>query len=284
MTNFQKFSKEKQYLLGVSPATIEWYEQSLKWLPSENPSQSDLKDVVLRMREANLKPTGINSRARAINSYLHWNSGSDSPRCTPVCKHPKMPRLKEPETILPAFTIEQVKRLVSWKARTKTERRLYLLVLFLLDTGCRISEALSLRVKKIDFDNLLVTLHGKGDKERRVPFSYELRKVMYRYISEFDRKPETLLFVTRSSTQLCRRVMLRDVKQLCRDLGFEPPVRTLHSFRHTFAVHYLRKGGSVFHLQKALGHTSLEMSRNYANLLTEDLQAVHQKVSILGGL
>ena len=51
---------------------------------------------------------------------------------------------------------------------------------------------------------------------------------------------------------------------------------------HTFAVNYLRKGGSVFHLQKMLGHSSLEMTRRYANLMTEDLQAVHQRLSLLG--
>jgi integrase/recombinase XerD len=75
--------------------------------------------------------------------------------------------------------------------------------------------------------------------------------------------------------------MLRDVKLLCRKLGFEPPARTLHSFRHTFAVNYLRKGGSVFHLQKVLGHSTLEMTRRYCNLMTEDLQATHQQCSLL---
>jgi integrase/recombinase XerD len=75
--------------------------------------------------------------------------------------------------------------------------------------------------------------------------------------------------------------MLRNVKSLCTRLGFDPPRRTLHAFRHTFAVNYLRRGGSVFHLQKVLGHSTLEMTRRYANLLTEDLQAVHQRVSLL---
>ena len=73
--------------------------------------------------------------------------------------------------------------------------------------------------------------------------------------------------------------MLRAVKNHCDRLGFPPPPRTLHSFRHTFAVNYLRRGGSVFHLQKVLGHSTLEMTRRYANLVTADLQAVHERVS-----
>ncbi len=48
-----------------------------------------------------------------------------------------------------------------------------------------------------------------------------------------------------------------------------------------FAVSYLRRGGSAFHLQKVLGHSTLEMARRYANLVTTDLQAVHKRVSLL---
>jgi integrase/recombinase XerD len=104
---------------------------------------------------------------------------------------------------------------------------------------------------------------------------------LFRYIADFNRKPHCLLLATRNETQLGRRVVLRAVKNLCNRLGFDPPARTLHSFRHTFAVNYLRRGGSVFHLQKVLGHSTLEMTRRYANLMTEDLQAVHERVSLL---
>ena len=77
------------------------------------------------------------------------------------------------------------------------------------------------------------------------------------------------------------RDQLRDVKLLCKRLGIVPPERTIHAFRHTFAVNYLRRGGSVFHLQKVLGHSSLEMTRRYADLVTEDLSAIHERVSLL---
>jgi integrase/recombinase XerD len=154
-------------------------------------------------------------------------------------------------------------------------------VLLLLDTGCRISEALTVRVRDIDMENLLVTLDGKGSKQRVVPFSFELRKAIFRFMRDFGRKVDALLFANRGETGLGRRNMLRDVKLLCKRLGFTPPARTLHAFRHTFAVNYLRRGGSVFHLQKVLGHSTLEMTRRYANLMTEDLQAVHERVSLL---
>jgi integrase/recombinase XerD len=149
--------------------------------------------------------------------------------------------------------------------------------MMLLDTGTRIDEVLTLRTQDVDMDNLLLTVTGKGRKQRRIPFSFELRRVLYRHIA--DR--QGLVFATRHGKKLGRRNVLRDVKLLCRKLGFAPPERTLHAFRHTFAVNYLRRGGGVFHLQKVLGHSSLDMTRRYASLMTEDLQAVHQQISLL---
>lgn len=151
----------------------------------------------------------------------------------------------------------------------------------LLDTGCRITEALTLHVSEIDFTNMLVTLDGKGRKQRVVPFSFELRKALFRYVTDFSRKPDALLLASRNETRLGRRVMLRDVKLLCKRLDFTPPARTLHAFRHTFGANYIRRGGSVFHLQKMLGHSTLEMTRRYANLVTADLSAVHERLSLL---
>jgi integrase/recombinase XerD len=277
---FSQFKRERQYLNNVSETTLEWYTHAFKWLPSESPTQEELKDAVLRMREKGLKATGCNSAIRAINAYLHWlhNAGT---KCSPACIHPRIAQIKEPDLVLPTFSVPQVRLLVKWKPKGFYQRRLHLIVLFLLDTGCRITEALKLRVCEIDLENMLVTLDGKGRKQRVVPFSFELRKALFRFIRDFGRKVDALLFANRSETRLGRRNVLRDVKNLCKRLGFTAPARTLHACRHTFAVNYLRRGGSVFHLQKALGHATLEMTRRYVNLLTEDLQAVHERISIL---
>jgi integrase/recombinase XerD len=278
---FEHFIRERQYLANVTPATIAWYRNSLRWLRTESPTQDDLKDAVMRMRAKGLKATGCNSAIQALNSYAHWAYAGSDCKCGSGCTHPKIARLKTPDLVLPTFTDQQIRQLVTLKPKRKYQRRLHTLILFMLDTGCRISEALTLRVSDLDSENLLVKLDGKGRKQRVVPFSFELRKALYRHCKEFDRKSDSLLFANRTETALGRRNVLRDVKVLCRNLGFTPPGRTLHAFRHTFAVNYLRRGGSVFHLQKVLGHSTLEMTRRYANLVTADLQAVHERVSLL---
>ncbi|HLV86867.1 MAG TPA: tyrosine-type recombinase/integrase [Candidatus Sulfotelmatobacter sp.] len=157
MTKFEAFAKEKQYLLGVSPATLEWYEQSLRWLNIESPTEQELKDAVLRMRTAGLKPSSCNSRIRAINSYLTWLK---SPH--------RIPRLKEPIRTLPTFSAQDIQRFLSWKPKTSTQRRLRCLLLMLADTGARIGEDLSLRWSDVDWDSMLLILHGKGANDIHV--------------------------------------------------------------------------------------------------------------------
>ncbi len=285
MSRFDDFIRERRFLHNVSAHTISWYTHAFHWLPTEEPTQAQLRDVVLRMREKGLKETGCNAAIRAINAYLHWNSGAER-KCGAGCNHPRLQQLKEPQNVLPTLTEAQIKSLVHWKPKPKHfyQRRLHLLTLVLLDTGCRITEALTLHVSEADLENLLIRFDGKGRKQRIVPFSLVLRKALHRYITDFSIKPDSLLFSTAEGTSVSRITALRGVKVLCRRLGFDPPGRTLHAFRHSFAVFYLRRGGSVFHLQKVLGHSSLEMTRRYANLVTADLQAVHERISLLSPL
>jgi integrase/recombinase XerD len=257
MNRCDQFIKERKYLLNVSPSTISWYQHAFKWLPSESPSEPELKMMVMRMRERGLKPTGCNAVIRAVNCYLRW-SGSTL----------KIAKLKEPEFVIQTFTEKQVRLLLGIKPKNDHERRLHLLVLLLFDTGCRISEALGIAWADVDWDNLLLTLHGKGRKDRIVPISMELRKALWKH------KDAGLWTFGRCAA-------LRSVKSLCRRLGFEPPSRTLHSFRHTFGTAWIRRGGSVAALQRILGHTTITMSMRYVHLQTDDLAKQHQQISML---
>jgi integrase/recombinase XerD len=268
LPKFQQFIRERQYLKNVSPATVAWHTHNLKWLKSESPSQAELNDAVIRMREKGLRATGCNSAIRSINAYLRW-IGSEC----------HLQQMKEPQLILPIYTTAQVKLLVSWKPRGFYEQRLHLMILILLDTGCRITEALTIHITDCDLDNLLVTLDGKGSKQRKVPISLNLRRQLYVWTKGF--RQDDFVLATRNGQRLDRHIMLRDVKRLCFRLGFKPPAKTLHACRHTYATHYIQSGGNVVCLQRLLGHSHIETTMRYVHIQTQDLQTVHERHSLL---
>lgn len=263
-TSFERFVQERRYLYNVSPNTENLYR--IAWAKWERYGP-DPVGFVSGMRNAGVSAGGCNVHIRSLNAYFRWAGLS------PIRK------LKTEDKIPATFTATDIQKLLKYKVG-KRERRTYLLVLALLDTGMRINEALSLKRNDVDLDNLLLRVSGKGAKQRLVPFSYELRKHLWKHLSSHT---WDFLFSTRDGKKLAHRNTLRDVKLLCESAGVKPPSRLLHSFRHTFAVNYLRRGGSVFHLQQALGHSTLDMSRRYANLCTDDLKQMHQRVSLLQG-
>jgi hypothetical protein len=59
MPSFEQFIRERQYLSNVTPATLDWYKHSFKWLRTESPSQDELKNAVMRMREKGLKQAAV---------------------------------------------------------------------------------------------------------------------------------------------------------------------------------------------------------------------------------
>ena len=132
-----------------------------------------------RCERRGLKACSVNSYRTAINAYLHWVSHPDT-KCGPGCAHPRVPKLKDEQRILPTFSTADIEKIMKWKPKGFCQTRLHVKVLMLADTGCRISEANELQWLEVDFDNLLLKLHGKGAKDRLIPFSFELRRHLWR--------------------------------------------------------------------------------------------------------
>ncbi len=176
-----------------------------------------------------------------------------------------------------SLTDEELKIIVRYKPKTFTEKRLQSVLLLMIDTGLRIHECLTLEKTKIDFDNLLLLVVGKGNKERIVPFSYELRKILFKYSATH---PFELLFCTKNGCKVSYDNILRDFYILAKKLGIKPD-GAFHAFRRTFATNYVRNGGSPFVLQRMLGHTTLQQTNVYIKLVTEDLQKEQHRTSLL---
>jgi site-specific recombinase XerD len=177
------------------------------------------------------------------------------------------------------FSQEQVRRFVNYKPSGKNLTRAQMAVLVMLDCGLRVSECLGLTPADVDFDNLVIRVKGKGNKQRLVPMSIELRKRLYRYSVKH---PGPFVLGTQRGTRVTVRNFQRDMKLIGERLGMAGVRCSPHTLRHTFAVSYLRACGNLFYLSRILGHTSVTTTEKYLQSLgVEDLQAVHDRLSLL---
>jgi integrase/recombinase XerD len=282
---FEQFLAQRRYLKNVTPSTIEWYQTAFKALqkahdtPTPAFTKSSLQQFVVSLRQRGVKPISCNTYIKALNAFCLWlrDEGHHTDRL-------ELSLLKVEQRIIQTLTDEQLQLLLTQKPKRFDQWRLHALVCLLLDAGLRIEEALTLRRSDVDFDNLLVTVFGKGRKERRVPFSFELRKVLFRY----DQVRTTQcprcerFFPSRRGSSWDQRNSLRGLHLLQEKLVL--PMFGWHRLRHTFATNYLRQGGDIVRLSMVLGHTQITTTQRYLHLLTEDLSASHQKVSILNRL
>jgi integrase/recombinase XerD len=282
---FEQFLAQRRYLKNVTPSTIEWYETAFKALqrvqdsPAPAVTKASLQAFVIALRQRGVKPISCNTYIKAVNAFCRWLH-EEGHRPTRI----ELPLLKCEKRVIQTLTDDQMRALLSVKPHSFEQWRLHALVALLLDTGLRIDEALTLRRVNLDFDNLLVTAFGKGRKERRIPFSFELRKTLYRYDRvRLARCPRAeLLFPSRQGTSWDQRNSLRGLHLLQEKMRL--PTFGWHRLRHTFATNYLRQGGDIVRLSMVLGHTQITTTQRYLHLLTEDLSASHQKVSILNRL
>ena len=275
---FESFVREKKFLANVSEKTVGWYYQSWKafkrTVGTDKLDKPIISEFMIRLRETGISPCACNTYARAINSFLTWLYENEH-----IPENWKIKKIKEEQKVIQTYSEAQIKAFLKWKPQGWYEWRMYALLCTLIDTGARIDrELLSLKWEKVDLDNCLITLSGKGNKERIVPISLELRKVLCRWLGKNE---NDLVFPTRDGHKMTYRNTLRDFDLLCARLGITGVQTSFHIFRHTFAVNYVRSGGNLFYLQKALGHTSLVMTRRYTELQTEDLSLMHHKTSLL---
>jgi len=278
---FEQFLKERTYLKGSSPKTLEFYQASMrayqKIIGSATlPTKQDLNAFVTGMREKGMKPVTANTYIRGVNSFLTWLYENEH-----LNEHLKIKQLKCEQRVMKTFTSEQLRSIISFKPSRFTDLGTHTLVLLALDTGARINELLTLKREVVDFDNLLVRVIGKGNKERIIPISLELRKILWKFL---QRNPFNLVFATRHGSKLMYNNVRRDYQRHLKLAGVEKCDQSFHSLRRAFAKAYVRNGGNLFYLQQCMGHSDLKTTRSYVQVDTEALQETHARTSILSKL
>ncbi len=191
---------------------------------------------------------------------------------------------KPPKKVIAAFSEEQLAALLAaTEPETARGFRNYTIILTLLDTGLRISELCSLKMCDVQLEEGILKVWGKGGKERQVPFGREVQKLLWRYLSLGRPEPNSSLvdtvFLTADGKPLNKDNFGAIMHDLGRKAGLEGVRCSPHTMRHTAAISFLRNGGDAFSLQRLLGHSSLEMTRNYCNIADVDLKRAHRGAS-----
>lgn len=178
------------------------------------------------------------------------------------------------------FSEEQVTALLAAAHTSLTPRRDLAILLFLLDTGVRVSELAGMTVGSVDLDGFNARVLGKGNVARTVSFGRKVGKALDELLAEEEKEPEEPLFVAQRGTQpgeaLTRNGILQVVGRLGRVAGVSGVRCSPHTFRHTFAINFLRNGGDVFTLREMLGHTSLAITQRYLLLAQADVATKHR--------
>lgn len=223
-----------------------------------------------------------------IRSYMRWlvREGiiTECPAETVTVPKPRKPEIKP-------FTPDQVRLLLNACKRTTAPERDTAILSLLIDSGLRASELCGLKLMDVNLTTThgTVTVTGKGNKKRTVPFSRETARAIWIYLQANPREPHCQLFTGNRGLSQGGRVLTRSgLQQLFNRLESMTRVTGVrcspHTCRHTFAIEFLRAGGNLLALQLMLGHESLEMTRIYAKLAAADVANQHRDHSPLAGI
>jgi len=199
-----------------------------------------------------------------LSSLWQWMTERGIVSCN-VVRQVKAP-VPETREIIPCTKEEIISLLVSARSGRLVDRD-QAIILLLLDTGVRASELCGLRQKDLSLPGRQILVFGKGSKERRLRFSIPTLTALDKY--KASRPACRFLFLSEAGQPIDRSTLRQLIERLALRAGV--PDATAHRFRHTFATESLRNGMNIYALQKALGHTTLEMVKRYLALVQADL-------------
>lgn len=180
-----------------------------------------------------------------------------------------MPKIGKKRLLV--FNKEQVQLILN-KCTNKRDKAF---LLFMVDSGLRQAEVLELNWGDVDISSGIVRIEkGKGRKARSVVIGAHTRRALMRYKSEVDFSENNPLFQTRTGERFTTSGLRSWLMRISERANIHI---SAHSLRRTFATLSLRAGMNVFQLQGLLGHSSLEMTRHYVEMLDEDLVKAHKE-------
>ena len=300
--HLQAFLDARSAERGMSALTVEAYARDigdfLAYL-GEGPAltkitTADINAYLRHQGEEGLGPASRARRLSAIRQFMKYLVGegilAENPAETvsgPRKKRPLPKTLSIAEVGNLLDTARSLAETATGKERARA-LRFHCLIEILYATGMRVSELVSLPKSVLLGDGRLLTLKGKGGRERQVPLSGPARDALNRYLGltadgepdpEIPRATASRWLFPSSSAQghLTRQRFAQELKDVAAAAGIAPERVSPHVLRHAFASHLLDRGADLRAVQQLLGHADISTTEIYTHVLEERLKRlVHE--------
>ncbi|MGP1438097.1 MAG: tyrosine-type recombinase/integrase [Treponema sp.] len=195
-------------------------------------------------------------------------------------------RPRREKTLPDVLGLEQINRLLtSIPENTPNNMRDRAMFELMYSAGLRVSEIVSLKIEDIVFEENLLKITGKGNKDRIVPFGDVAKEKLETYIKKerfkllskkYPQNNEIIgaVFLNRLGGAISRKGIWKRMKELSNSVGIKTK---LHTLRHSYASHLLKGGVDLRSLQCLLGHSSITTTQIYTHISNEDLRISHKK-------
>lgn len=270
---FQQTNGEELAPAGVTPIDIKEYRQHL-----------------LTVERA--KAATINRRLAALSSYLNWAVQSGQIDRNPaigirsvqqVSSGPRYLDRKQQYALQRAVEKEQQVVRLRFPKRWVGRLRDCSMVLFLLNTGLRLNEAVSLRLEDVqltDRKGLVWVRQGKGGKQRIVPLNLDARHALQEWLNIRPENGRHYIWIAVESDQE-QALSARSVQRALTRIGRQAGLSTLtpHMLRHSFAKNLIDSGAGLEKVASLLGHSSLNTTRIYVTPSHADLERAIDQIT-----
>ena len=275
-------------MLGCTKKTQSVYAERLGYLLKyaesvekklEQLTKLDLQRYVDTLID-NVSPVTINGRIQAYRVFYRHLLKEGFIEANPMIG---IEKVKQPYIVKKVITPEELNRVLDQiDKRTFLGCRDRAFIILIFDSMLRLSEALSITTDQIDLKSGVIHIVGKGRKERYVAFSSITAQMLHTYMTRFRTKvPGSLLFCTRKGKPIGHRYAERIVSNPAKkiDMHLHP-----HLLRHSGATAFVRAGGPLSILQRALGHSTLRITESYIHVDDTDLKSVYEQFSPAGNM
>jgi integrase/recombinase XerC len=280
--SFLKYLKfEKRY----SPKTVISYQTDLHQfqeflnnefdkLPTEEANHGIVRSWIVSLVENNLDPVSVNRKIACLRSYYKFLVKQEVIAKDPMGKIKILKTKKK----LPHFVHEaDMVQMLDHTAFSESfeDVRDQLILELLYGTGMRLSELIGLTSPSVNLRNQTIKVLGKRNKERVIPFTANLVKLIEGYQKRRDRevaKVNDYFLVVKNGGPLYPVLVNRIVKRYLKNSNVEK--KSPHVLRHTYATHLLNKGAEINAVKDLLGHTSLAATQVYTHNSMEKLKKV----------